>query len=125
MCKRNIAGSLSIIAKRSIMPQTVSWTPDQAAPPHLVKAPMGGAEKYHGPVAENYDAKREETPKWQAEQRIVEDMLSDLPSGSWVLDCPVGTGRFLQFYAGKGFIVRAMDLSSDMLDKARKKGNAA
>ena len=58
---------------------------------------QGGAEKYVGQVAQGYDAKREQSPKWQIEQRVIEDMLSDLPAESVVLDCPVGTGRFLPF----------------------------
>lgn len=83
--------------------------------------PAKGAGKYHGEVAEDYDAKREDSPKWKVEQRIIEDMLSDLPSGDWVLDCPVGTGRFIPFYESKDFQVIGMDMSGDMLDKAREK----
>lgn len=80
-----------------------------------------GADKYHGAVAEGYDAKREESPKWKAEQRIIEDMLSDLPPASHVLDVPVGTGRFLRFYERRGYFVEAIDRSEDMLREAMKK----
>ena len=57
--------------------------------------PQGGPRKYHGAVAQGYDAKRESSPKWQVEQQIVEGMLDGLLEGDWVLDCPVGTGRFI------------------------------
>lgn len=84
-------------------------------------APKQGADKYYGPVASGYDAKRESDPKWTIEQRVIEDMLSDVPSGSWVLDIPCGTGRFFPYYAKKGFIFRGCDKSADMLAQAAKK----
>ena len=55
----------------------------------------GGAAKYHGAIAQGYDQKREESPKWQIEQKVIEGWLADLPMGDWVLDCPAGTGRFI------------------------------
>ena len=80
-----------------------------------------GARKYEGAVAQNYDQKREQSEKWQTEQRIVEDMLSDLTMGSWVLDIPCGTGRFFDFYHRKKLIFRAIDSSADMLRLAAEK----
>jgi ubiquinone/menaquinone biosynthesis C-methylase UbiE len=79
------------------------------------EAPVHGANKYYGPIASGYDAKREKDEKWVVEQRIITDMLSDLPPETIVLDCPVGTGRFLEFYLEKGFKFIGMDLSGDML----------
>lgn len=79
------------------------------------------SEKYYGPVATGYDAKRTESPKWKVEQEIVERMLSDLPAGSGVLDAPCGTGRFFPFYYEKAFKVRGVDISPDMLAEAAKK----
>ena len=87
-------------------------------------APQTGATKYQGTLAQGYDAKREESPKWQAEQKIIADMLADLPAGSIILDVPVGTGRFLSFYGAKGFEVWGMDLSQDMLALAAHKAEA-
>ena len=81
----------------------------------------GGARKYVGAIAAGYDEKREQSPKWQAEQQIVQQMLDDLPYGSWVLDCPCGTGRFFQFYHDKGFLFRAIDASADMLQIAAQR----
>jgi ubiquinone/menaquinone biosynthesis C-methylase UbiE len=79
------------------------------------QAPAHGANKYHGSVAENYDGKRVNDPKWTTEQAIIEAMLSDLPEGSTVLDCPVGTGRFVRFYAERKLKFIGMDRSGDML----------
>src|SRR3990167_4996747 len=80
-----------------------------------------GARKYSGEVAQGYDQKREDSPKWQAEQSIVESMLNELPFGSWILDCPCGTGRFFEFYHKKNFLFRAIDASADMLRLAAQK----
>ncbi len=83
---------------------------------------IGKAEsKYTGETAQNYDQKREGTPKWEIEQGIVEGMLDDLPPGSVILDAPCGTGRFFEFYHTKQFEVRALDKSADMLNLATQK----
>ena len=80
-----------------------------------------GADKYHGAVAEGYDAKREDSPKRIAERRIITDMLSDLPDGTKLLDVPVGTGWLIEFYREKGFKVLGIDTSQEMLNKASEK----
>lgn len=82
---------------------------------------MGGAHKYHGNVATGYDAKRDESPKWRAEQEIIEGWLSAYPEGTKVIDCPVGTGRFIPYCEGKGFKYLGIDVSTDMLDQAAQK----
>lgn len=82
---------------------------------------MSGAEKYHGAIAQGYDKKREDSDKWKIEQRIIEDMLSGLMSGDWVLDAPCGTGRFLPFCQNKNLIYLGLDRSQDMLNEAAKK----
>lgn len=79
------------------------------------QAPVHGANKYHGSIAQGYDAKRDTSPKWVIEQKIIEDMISELPEGSTVLDCPVGTGRFLPCYVANGLKFIGMDRSGDML----------
>lgn len=83
--------------------------------------PPQGAEKYHGVIAQGYDAKREQAPKWTIEQAHIEDMLSDLMKGDWVLDIPCGTGRFIPFCQTKGLIYVGMDRSEDMLQQAAQK----
>lgn len=85
------------------------------------KEQQGGADKYHGHIAAGYDAKREQSPKHVAEQKIIEGMLEDMPFGNWVLDVPCGTGRFFQFYHDKGFIFHGLDTSADMLQIAASK----
>lgn len=84
-------------------------------------APPDGAGKYHGAIAEGYDAKRVESPKWTAEQSIIQDMLMDLLPGATVLDIPIGTGRFLPFYVQRGLNVLGADISDDMLRQAAAK----
>jgi len=81
----------------------------------------GGAEKYHGAVAAGYDLKRQADPKRILAKRIIEDMLADFPAGSWLLDCPCGTGRFLPFAENKGLIYVGVDISIDMLKLAASK----
>lgn len=77
--------------------------------------PQGGAGKYHGEVAQGYDAKRKDDAKWTVEQRVIESTLADLPAGSSILDVPVGTGRFIPFYLAHGFNFIGADISGDML----------
>ena len=89
--------------------------PAKTTAPAAQAALQQGAGKYHGDIAQGYDAKRVEDPKWTIEQRIIEGLLADLPAGSHILDCPVGTGRFLPYYASKGFKFIGVDLSGDML----------
>lgn len=76
------------------------------------------ARKYRGDVAQRYEAKRIDKEKWQAEDRIVREMLADLPAGAEVLDVPCGTGRFFGYYADRKFKVAALDISDDMLAHA-------
>ena len=89
--------------------------PVQQRPQPQTQPNAGGAGKYHGDIASGYDAKRVNDPKWTVEQKLITDMLSDLPAGSTILDCPVGTGRFLEFYKEKDFQFVGADLSPDML----------
>jgi ubiquinone/menaquinone biosynthesis C-methylase UbiE len=79
------------------------------------QAPAHGANKYFGDIAAGYDAKRDTSPKWTIEQQIIERMISELPEGSTVLDCPVGTGRFLNCYIANKLRFIGMDRSGDML----------
>ena len=80
--------------------------------------PQTGALKYTGAIASGYDAKRVNDAKWTVEQKIIEDMLSDLPPGSWVLDAPCGTGRFIDYAIRKQLVYRGVDISADMIRQA-------
>lgn len=99
--------------------QNIVWHPEHVSPPRPGQV-MHGAEKYYGEVARGYREKRDKNPKWLFEDAIIKAMLDELPKDSWVLDCPVGDGRFIPFYEEKGFFVRAVDLSNDMLGEAFK-----
>lgn len=75
---------------------------------------------YRGSVADTYLKDRAATVKWHEEHIIFARHLRVLPDNLKVLDVPFGTGRFVPFYESKGFEVIAMDISSDMLDIAKK-----
>lgn len=81
--------------------------------------PSSGARKYTGTVATGYDAKRDQSPKWAAEQSIVEGFI-DTFEGT-VLDIPVGTGRFIPAYERNKLDWLGVDLSLDMLNEAAAK----
>jgi ubiquinone/menaquinone biosynthesis C-methylase UbiE len=83
--------------------------------------PQYGARKYTGSVATGYDAKRTESPKWHAEQAIIEGIIDSMPKGSLVLDVPVGTGRFVSAYERNEHKWFGVDMSSDMLAEASAK----
>lgn len=78
--------------------------------------------QYVGTVARGYEARRKHEPKWAAEHAAVGLYLDDLPAGATVLDIPVGTGRFMPHYAGRGLAPIGMDVSRDMMGEAAKKG---
>jgi ubiquinone/menaquinone biosynthesis C-methylase UbiE len=83
--------------------------------------PTQGARKYTGSVATGYDAKRTESPKWHAEQAILEGIIDALPNGSRILDVPVGTGRLIPAYERNDHQWVGIDLSTDMLDESAAK----
>lgn len=79
------------------------------------------SEQYHGAVAEDYDRRREQTPRWLREQAAVEKLLDGIERQYTVLDIPVGTGRFVELYEQIGFSAIGLDVSEDMLSHARSK----
>jgi ubiquinone/menaquinone biosynthesis C-methylase UbiE len=83
--------------------------------------PGSGPRKYYDQVATGYDKKRQDSPKWQEEQRIIEEMMGTLKTGSTVLDCPVGTGRFIPYAELRKFNYLGVDISDHMLAEASKK----
>lgn len=78
-------------------------------------------QRYWGPLARSYDADREKSVKWSREQHIVANFLKQLPRGSRILDIPVGTGRFIEIYKEYGLNPTGMDVSVDMLERAKSK----
>lgn len=78
------------------------------------------SQHYEGTVAEIYDQHRQSSKKWQKEQRIIEELFRDFPDNLSVIDIPVGTGRFFDIYKQKDYKVTGVDISEDMLDKAKQ-----
>lgn len=74
---------------------------------------------YKGQAAKHYLERRTRTLKWQREQQVIERLVESFPRGSSILDVPLGTGRFLQYYARGNHTVYGLDISSDMLSQAR------
>jgi 2-polyprenyl-3-methyl-5-hydroxy-6-metoxy-1,4-benzoquinol methylase len=81
-------------------------------------------QRYSGRSALRYDEKRRDTPRYKSEEAVLEEMYS-LIEPRRVLDVPVGTGRWLEFYASHRATVTGLDLSQDMLDIAATKVPAA
>jgi ubiquinone/menaquinone biosynthesis C-methylase UbiE len=81
--------------------------------------------KYFGNIAAGYEAKRSCQDKWIAEHKIISRWIANYPDDIRLLDCPVGTGRFLDLYAARCFSVTGIDISADMLEIARSKPASA
>jgi ubiquinone/menaquinone biosynthesis C-methylase UbiE len=75
--------------------------------------------KYRGKYAADYEAKRKKQIRWHQENEIVEAMLIGLRGT--VLDCPVGTGRFLHLYQAMGLKCYGVDSSEEMLAQAKRR----
>lgn len=94
---------------------------NQSLMSYISSNPTQGARKYTGSVATGYDAKRVESPKWHAEQVILEGIIDALPNGSAILDVPVGTGRLVAAYERNDHNWVGIDLSTDMLAESSAK----
>lgn len=80
------------------------------------------SRQYRGKMASGYDAKREKQRRWHEEDRIVGEMLVDnVTEVGSVLDCPVGTGRFLPLYHRLSIRGAGLDSSEEMLRQAHAK----
>jgi ubiquinone/menaquinone biosynthesis C-methylase UbiE len=86
------------------------------------------SKRYYGGKAKGYDSARESSTQWANEQAAVETLLAALPKGLTIVDVPVGTARFAEFYRARGDAVTGVDVSTDMLraagEKAAKTGLA-
>jgi ubiquinone/menaquinone biosynthesis C-methylase UbiE len=79
------------------------------------------SNRYTGSSAEQYDSRRSGLAKWSREQDVMARILSRFPRGTMVLDVPVGTGRFIEFYKQYGLRTIGVDVSADMLRQCEKK----
>lgn len=78
--------------------------------------------KYHGEKAKTYDEIRTKQARWHFENGVVEKWLTEMkPIAKQVVDCPVGTGRFLKKYHELGINAHGIDVSEAMLALAKKK----
>jgi ubiquinone/menaquinone biosynthesis C-methylase UbiE len=75
------------------------------------------AARYVGQAAAGYDAKRRDKPMWRREEEVLRSLLRPEP-GLQLLDCPVGTGRFLPLWTKYGYAVTGIDISPDMVSQA-------
>lgn len=82
------------------------------------------SRKYRGKKAATYDEVRLKQKRWHLENEAVRKLLPGDTSS--VLDCPVGTGRFLPLYVDFGIReIRGVDASDEMLALARRKVSRA
>jgi ubiquinone/menaquinone biosynthesis C-methylase UbiE len=80
--------------------------------------------RYTGGIAQSYEALRTGGTDWPKEQAVVERFLRTLPRDSTIVDVPVGTGRFVEFYKAFGLKPTGLDISLDMMDSAKEKADA-
>jgi len=80
-----------------------------------------GKHAYTGSVATCYDKDRVVEPLWALEQDYLKKWTATLPIGTVLIDVPVGTGRFLEFYRQHQLHVYGIDVSADMIAQARLK----
>lgn len=80
------------------------------------------AERYDE-WAESYDQELEEDYGWQIPQLMAEELSHLTPRSGRVLDAGAGTGLVGRYLGALGYgDLVAMDLSNEMLNKAREKG---
>lgn len=75
---------------------------------------------YKGAVADNYVKERKNRRTWIVEDKIVEEYINKLPDIKSVLDVPFGTGRFVPLYLKKELNITGVEISSSMIEEAKK-----
>lgn len=84
--------------------------------------PIGNT--YFGEKAEIYDEHRQNDPYWKAEDDCVNEYVYRVSSEiKSVIDAPYGTGRFAPIYYKFNLSVIALDISSEMIEVAKRKHN--
>lgn len=76
--------------------------------------------RFTGDSAETYDQVRESSERWLREREVFARFIAQVNPKS-VLDCPFGTGRWAPEYKKLEGPIVGVDLSADMLEKARAK----
>jgi len=80
-----------------------------------------GYFKYDKNIANSYDLDRQEEEHWKLENLYIENLYNCI-NITTLLDLPVGTGRFLQYYRKVEKVI-GIDISDDMLQVAKKKAD--
>lgn len=80
-----------------------------------------GESAYTRDVASTYEKDRMVEEIWHKEQRYAEKVIQAMPDGSRILDAPVGTGRFFEFFQDRDIQVVGIDISESMLQEAAGK----
>lgn len=80
-----------------------------------------GESAYTRDIASSYEEDRKVEEHWHDEQCYAERLIREIPAGSRVLDIPVGTGRFFEYYQANDIHVVGIDISESMLVEAGKK----
>jgi ubiquinone/menaquinone biosynthesis C-methylase UbiE len=76
--------------------------------------------RYDAKSVARYENDRKGKKKWGAEQDAFGSIIKGLADGASLLDCPCGTLRFREEYAGRpGVHVEAIDYSQDMIGEAK------
>lgn len=81
-----------------------------------------GLSKYDAEVARNYEQDRKGEAHWQDEQAFMASYCAKTRLGR-ILDLPVGTGRFLEYYVGAESII-GVDISKHMLVEAGQRASS-
>jgi ubiquinone/menaquinone biosynthesis C-methylase UbiE len=76
---------------------------------------------YKGSIATDYEKDRIGEPLWAYEQDYVERWVASLPQQTSMLDLPVGTGRFFDFYRAQNLKVKGIDISPEMIAESKRK----
>jgi len=81
---------------------------------------MAKDDFYRGSVADDYEQRRSSSPVWHKEDEILESMLTKVRSTgpTYVLDVPIGTGRFIPLFDKLGYQLIGFDISDEMLGQA-------
>lgn len=82
---------------------------------------MSNNQFYRFLTGTNYESHRVKGKVWHVEQETMSRILDDIAEASNVLDIPVGTGRFIEFYKERGINTFGFDSSEDMINEAKKK----
>jgi SAM-dependent methyltransferase len=80
-----------------------------------------GESAYTRDVASSYEKDRMVEGIWRKEQEYAEKVIQAMPDGSRVLDLPVGTGRFFEYFQARNIQVVGVDISESMLQEAARK----